>query len=204
MSTFATAVVVDVPAESVPAVANALTAKATEHDNGLPAEVTSVYVQPVVEWVRISAYLPFQAGLIDEIGALISSAGQARAVIAEDNDEYGACWAVLAADGGTTRTVHRRYILNADPADPEDVGSALADFEEEGDPRIHDVAGTGAVTATAILFGVDPAQVVEAETSSDAAWQELGTVGGPFPWWDALGLIWPGPEAGTPYVAPTP
>jgi len=65
------------------------------------------------------------------------------------------------------------------------------------------VAGAQAAAAAAALFGVDPGPVVEAEIRSDHAWEELGTVGGPFPWWSALQLPWPGPDAGEP-VPPDP
>lgn len=200
MSTFATAVVIDVPADGAPTVAEALASKASEHASVFPTEMTDVYLRPLpeAERVRITAYLPFQVGLIEEIGELIAAAGNARAVIAEDNDEFGACWAVLASDRGSTRIVHRRYILNADPSDPDDVALALTDFSVEGDPRALDVAGTEAARAAALLFGVDAEPVADAERRSANAWEGLGSVGGPFPWWDAMGLIWPGPEAGSP------
>jgi hypothetical protein len=40
--------------------------------------------------------------------------------------------------------------------------------------------------------------VVEAEAASATAHRHLGVIGGPFPWREALGLPWPGPEAGRP------
>ena len=48
------------------------------------------------------------------------------------------------------------------------------------------------------LFEVDHAPMIDAENGADAAYECLGVVGGPFPWWGALGLAWSGPQAGDP------
>jgi hypothetical protein len=46
------------------------------------------------------------------------------------------------------------------------------------------------------VFGCDPARMIEAEQSSASAYLEIGIVGGPFPWRDALALPWPQAGAG--------
>lgn len=131
---------------------------------------------------------------VDEVRAQLVIAGTGCAAVAEDHDEYGALWVVLAARPGEVRTVHRRYVLAADPADPRAVRLAVA--AHGADPRVHDVAGADAAREAAEMFGTDPAPVVAAETASATAFEGIGVVGGPFPWWDALGLTWPGPDAG--------
>lgn len=113
-----------------------------------------------------------------------------RAAVAEDRDDYGACFEVLEGRGGTLATVYRAFVLNADPEDADEVEAALGEYES--DPRAEDVTGKQAAQAAAGLFGVDPTAMVEADaTYRDTAWEELGVVGGPFPWWPALGLDWP-------------
>jgi len=126
---------------------------------------------------------------VEGVRQVLAAVGHGRAVVAEDYDEYGALWVVLAASNGKVRTVHRRYILNADPNDPADVALVLQDFNGN-DPRAEDVAGRAAATEAAKLFEVDPAPMADAEDSADSAHEDIGTVGGPFPWWDALGLEW--------------
>jgi hypothetical protein len=59
------------------------------------------------------------------------------------------------------------------------------------DPRERDIAGPDAAAAAAALFDADPAPAIEAERSSATAYEEIGVIGGPFPWWDALDLPWP-------------
>jgi hypothetical protein len=202
VSTFATTVWIDLPPDGP------ISRVAAELDGlrnpavvmGAPAERVWIAVEP--DWIRLSTYLSFGSGLIDQISALVASAGRGRAAVAEDNDEYGACWVVLAAEDGVTRTVHRRYILNASPRRGREVKQALKDFVVEGqlrDPRADDVPGAPAATEAALLFGVDPRGVVDAEARSDTAFEGLGVVGGPFPWKDAMGLTWPGPDAGRAY-----
>lgn len=132
---------------------------------------------------------------VDTVANWIARAGMARAAIAEDYDEYGALWVVLANEGRGVRTVHRRYVLNADPSDPADVAVAVAD-NDGVDPRLQDLAGPEAAVDAAVLFGVDPAAMLVAEAESDRAYREIGVVGGPFPWWRALRLPWPQPGAG--------
>lgn len=92
-------------------------------------------------------------------------------------------------DVGGVRTVHRRYVLNADPEDADEVADALAELD--ADPQVLDQAGPAAAEAAEALFGVDPEPVVRAERDSASAWEEIGTIGGPFPWWSALELPWP-------------
>ena len=67
------------------------------------------------------------------------------------------------------------------------------------DPRADDVAGPQALADVALLFDADPALVLAAEVRAETAFEQMGTVGGPFPWVDALGLVWPGPDAGRPF-----
>jgi hypothetical protein len=168
---------------------------------GSPAE--RIWVDVESDRVRLTTYLTFAVEMVDRISALLVSAGEARAAIAEDNDEFGACWVVLAVEGGIARTVHRRYVLNADPRKRRDVKQALRDFVHDGqvqDPRADDVAGAQAATEAALLFGVEPGPVVNAETGSVTAFEELGVVGGPFPWREPMGLTWPGPEAGRAFA----
>jgi hypothetical protein len=133
---------------------------------------------------------------VEQVRALLATAGKGCAALAEDHDEYGALWAVLAARPGAIRTVHRRYVLNAHPKRPWQVARALADHGT--DPRADDVAGATAAREAAEMFGVEAGPVVAAEARADELHRNLGVVGGPFPWWDALGLVWPGPAAGTP------
>jgi hypothetical protein len=145
-------------------------------------------------WTRVTGATA-DVGQTELLEHVVSSAGNARAAVAEDNDEYGALWLVLEGRDGRVRTVHRRYILNADPQDPEQVSLALQDLAPE-DPRSRDVAGDSAAAAAARLFGTDTGAMRRAEAASVTAFQELGIVGGPFPWWDALALTWPRPAAG--------
>jgi hypothetical protein len=185
MSTYGTAVAIDVaPDGRLDALLAAL------HD-------WSAWASAVGDtgWTRIT----LSSGGIERLGDvrhLIAVAGKACAAVAEDDDEYGALWVVLAARPGTLRTVHRRYILNADPRDAREVALQVAQLGQ--DPRLRDVAGPAAARAAAEMFGVDPAAMIAAEADSHRLHQNLGVVGGPFPWWDALGLSWPGPGAGVP------
>jgi hypothetical protein len=51
---------------------------------------------------------------VERVTQVLAAVGQGRAAVAEDYDENGALWVVLAASNSNVRTVHRRYILNAD------------------------------------------------------------------------------------------
>jgi hypothetical protein len=139
-------------------------------------------------WIRRTAYFE-EPGILDDLMLVARNLEKARIVLAEDFDEYGALWAVLAVDSGAVRTVHRRYVLNADPDDEDSIAEAISELET--DPRTEDIAGDEAAAAVALLFDVDPAAVVTAERESDSAWESIGIIGGPFPWWDALELPWP-------------
>jgi hypothetical protein len=139
---------------------------------------------------------------LERFSSLLGSLGTGRAAVAEDNDEFGAAWTVLSAENGSVTTVHRRYVLNANPGKRAEIAEAVQDLGGI-DPRAQDVAGEHAAAAAADLFGVDPRPLIDAEKRSNHAWEELGTVGGPFPWWSALQLPWPGPHAGEP-VPPDP
>lgn len=192
MSTYGTTVVIDSPDRD----------KLLDFAAQLAAEAADVYrsVSPD-SWTRVVVALDG----IEQVGrfsSLLGRLGTGRVAVAEDNDEFGASWTVLAAENGIVDTVHRRYVLNADPTNRTDVARAIQDLGTS-DPRTLDVAGPQAAAAAAALFGVDPGPVVEAEAKSLHVWKELGTVGGPFPWWLALRLPWPGPHAGEP-VAPDP
>ena len=121
----------------------------------------------------------------------VADAGGARLVVAADFDEYGALWLVASADGGVVRQVHRRYVLNADPADAAAVAAAIEDLGE--DPCADDLAGPDAAGEAAELFGQQTGPMAQAEADSASAYQRIGTVAGPFPWWSALSLRWPAP-----------
>lgn len=192
VSTYGTTVVIDSPNGDL------LVEMATH----LAAENADVYRSVSADgWIRVVVALD-DIEQVERFQSLLGRLGTGRVAVAEDNDEFGAAWAVLAAENGTIHTVHRRYVLNADPTNRTDVARAIQDLDAT-DPRTHDVAGAQAAAAAAALFGVDPGPVVEAEAKSHRAWKELGTVGGPFPWWPALQLPWPGPHAGEP-VPPDP
>ncbi|MET0864656.1 MAG: hypothetical protein ABWZ98_10010 [Nakamurella sp.] len=142
------------------------------------------------------------AGLIDAIeqvepiAAALFLAGSGRAAIAEDNDEYGALWVVLRLAGGPVEIVHRRYVLNADLTDDQEIADALMDLGGV-DPRWADVAGPRAAAAAAAVFGVPAEPMVVAEAESVTAFEGIGVAGGSFPWWDALQLPWPDSSMGT-------
>lgn len=182
MSTYGTAVALDLgPDADVEGVRGVLAA-------------WSAWERPLGEgWTRFTL-ASREIDQVDEVRAQLVIAGTGCAAVAEDHDEYGALWVVLAARPGELRTVHRRYVLPADPADPRAVRLAVASHGV--DPRAHDVAGPEAAREAAAMFGVDPAPVLAAEADSGRAVEGIGVVGGPFPWWDALGLTWPGPDAG--------
>jgi hypothetical protein len=178
MSSYGTVFVIDVPEEvevSVPdevreSLENGYRAVAADGRRRIVASVNAV-------------------GLVDTILDMVRTAGEGRVAIAEDNDEFGARWVVAGATAGTVEIAHRRYVLNADPADPDEVEGALADLGT--DPRRSDLAGPAAAEAAARLFAVPVEPMITAEAESAESWQELGVVGGPFPWWTALELRWP-------------
>ena len=185
MSSYGTAFVVDVPSIS---------------EFGASAEVRGAFevgfrtVAPD-GWKRL-VVLVSAVELVDDILDGLRAAGQGRVAIAEDNDEFGACWVVAHAVDGSVQVVHRRYVLNADPESEGEVAAAVAD--PGSDPRELDQVGPVAAEASALLFGVPADPVVIAERQSATAWQHIGVVGGPFPWWDALLLPWPVPQDGQP------
>ncbi|GAA5137065.1 hypothetical protein GCM10023339_76850 [Alloalcanivorax gelatiniphagus] len=190
MSTYGTALVIDAPDRDDLARAGALLASdgdvwASEATDG---------------WARLTVALD-AISQTERITALLRRIGTARAVVAEDYDEFGAEWTVLSAVEGDVTTVHRRYLLGVDPRRRRAVARVVRAIGS--DPRRADVPGRSAATAAARLFGVDPARVVDAEERSATAHLLMGTVGGPFPWWQSLGLVWPGHDAGVP-VGPDP
>ncbi|NHA66867.1 hypothetical protein [Phycicoccus flavus] len=182
MSTYGTAVALDLaPSADVAGVLPTLGA-------------WTAWRRPLVDgWTRLTLSCA-EVEQLDEVRAMLVIAGTGCAAVAEDDDEYGACWTVLAARPDVVRTVHRRYLLCADPRDAREVRLAVADLGE--DPRVRDVGGPEAAREAAEMFGVDPEPMVQAEAASDLAFERMGTVGGPFPWWWALDLTWPGDEAG--------
>jgi hypothetical protein len=184
MSSFGTAFVIDTP----PGVATAIVDQYS-HEHAREAYV----LRSADGWRRVSAYLD-EPGRLNELLELAVSVGTARFVVAEDFDEYGALWAVVTAVDSTARVLHRRWILNADPDDEEAVETAIQD--NDGDPRASDVTGDAALFAVAQLFGVDISRLSDADEESASAWMQIGVIGGPFPWWDALGLPWPEPGIG--------
>lgn len=156
----------------------------------LALEDADVYViDGLAGWHRFSTYTR-EVEITKDIGGLLELAGRSRAAVAEDFDEFGAEWSVLSNRDGQVEILHRHYILNADPAAPDEVSVAISDLGDD-DPRIENVDGPDAATAAAREFDRDPAAMLAAEDRADQAWRKLGDVGGPFPWWDALELPWP-------------
>ena len=127
--------------------------------------------------------------MLPKLEAVLRQAGAGRLALDEDYDEFGALSVVSEFTERELRTVLRHYVLNADPAEPDEVAVALADLGE--DPRRNDVGGPGAATAAARLFDVPPEPLLAAEAAADQAFDLLGAIG-PLPWWDALGPRWPG------------
>ena len=181
MSTYGTAFVLDVPGSFAPPVPDMVRRSARQGFRTVAPD----------GWHRTVAYLD-DIELVDELLAWLQTTTGGRLAVAEDNDDFGALWVVARAVGGKVETVHRRYVLNADPADSDEVADALAELDQ--DPRTLDQAGPAAAEAAAALFGVDPGRVIRAERDSGSAWEEIGTIGGPFPWWSALELPWPHEE----------
>lgn len=192
MSTYGTALVIDSPNESG---LSWLGIKlASERADVYQARAHDGWGRLAVAWEG--------TGHITAVDGFLGKLGTGRAAVAEDHDEFGALWSVLSADDGRVETVHHRYLLNANPEDEQEV-AALIQAMSGRDPRVYDDAGDTAAAAAATLFNVDPASVVQAEHDSASAHLRMGEVGGPFPWWPALGLPWPGPAAGEP-VMPDP
>ena len=188
MSTYGTALVIDAP----------------HHDELVRAGVRlasdgDVWAGSAPDgWGRLTVALR-EISQTDRVTTLLRSLGTARAVVAEDHDEFGAEWTVLSAVDGHVTTVHRRYLLAVDPGDRRAVARYVRAIG--ADPREADVPGGAAAADAAQLFGVDPAPVLDAEERSAEAHTLMGTVGGPFPWWRALGLAWPGAGPGVPVEA---
>ncbi|WP_375489096.1 hypothetical protein [uncultured Jatrophihabitans sp.] len=180
MSTYGTTFVIDVAPGSAYRPSNAVRASLVDGFRTRAAD----------GWERVSVSVS-EIEVVDDLLSGLAAAGTARLAVAEDNDEFGARWVVARASDGVVEVVHRRYILNADPESSDEVDVALEDLD--GDPRDADIAGVPAATAAADTFGVAAPAVVDAEEESATAWEEIGIVGGPFPWWDALGLPWPVP-----------
>lgn len=182
MSTYGTTFVVDVAPGSSFTPSDAIRASVVDGFRTLAPD----------GWSRMCASVS-EVEVVDlDLLPSLAAAHTARIAVAEDNDEFGARWLVARATDGVVEVVHRRYVLNADPEESDEVEAALEDLD--GDPRDNDIAGPEAATAAAVAFSVAAPPVVAAEESSAAAWEEIGTVGGPFPWWDALGLQWPAPR----------
>lgn len=165
----------------------------------MQAQAGDEYVaEPADDWHR---HLMMFGGieLLPQLEELLRTAGTARLALSEDYDEYGSLWVVLAAQDGHIRTVHRRYVLNADPADATEVAQAVAVLRADPhtgdialpDPRDSDVTGADAAAEAAALFAVAPEAMLAAEEAADETFEILGVVGA-LPWWDALGIPWQG------------
>ena len=188
MSTFGTALVVDVaPGGELRGIAAAL--NALRSSPAVAHEMESGWTRVVAATADIET--------LAQVKVMLMSSGTCRSAVAEDYDEYGALWVVLSAHEGRVRTVHRRYVLNANPRRRLQVRAAIRSLDGI-DPRAEDVAGEPAAVSAAELFDVPPGPMVEAERSSGDAFKGIGTVGGPFPWWNALWLPWPGEANGRP------
>jgi hypothetical protein len=185
MSSFGTALVLDLP----PGV------ECAEFDDLLRGRALVIYSTDAPDgWRRVCAYLE-PPGLLDEALQALDGVQSGRLAVAEDFDEYGALWAVVRLDGENPTVVHRRWLLSADSRSPDEVTAALSEFDE--DPRLKDVTSVDALTDAARLFKTDPSRMLSAEEDSVNAWQSMGVIGGPFPWWDALELPWPETGVGT-------
>lgn len=188
MSTYGTALVIDAPHRDE--LARTGVQLATDGD---------VWASSAPDgWGRLTVAVR-EISQTDRVKTLLLALGTARAVVAEDHDEFGAEWTVLSAVDGDVATVHRRYLLGVDPSDRRAVAELIRAIGV--DPREGDVQGGPAAAAAAELFGVDPAPVLDAEERSAQAHHLMGTVGGPFPWWQALGLAWPSAGPGVPVQA---
>ena len=183
MSTYGTALVLDVPADAHIGVL----------EEALQAQDGFISWHNGAGFQRLAAYMPMKIDQYPLVERLLAWVARGRAAIAEDYDEFGALWMVLEARNGTVRTVHRRYVLNANPRRPWEVKAALASLDGV-DPRKDDVPGAAAAAEAAAVFDADERAMVTAERASKRAYRELGVIGGPFPWWTALGLPWPGDE----------
>lgn len=139
MSTYGTAMVIDVAAGGdVAGVQSRL----------LALEDADVYViDGPAGWHRFSTYTR-EVEITKDISGLLELAGRSRAAVAEDLDEFGAEWSVLSNHDGQVEILHRHYILNADPAAPDEVSVAISDLGDD-DPRIENVDGPDAATAAA-------------------------------------------------------
>ena len=90
MSTYGTAVVLDIPPEAADATTAAApwTLEASDLGGG---------------WTRMVTYSD-EIEQVPAVERLLAAAGSGRAAVAEDHDEYGALWVVLASDGSALRT----------------------------------------------------------------------------------------------------
>jgi hypothetical protein len=192
MSTYGTSAVLDSPAK---AVLNAL-AKELAADPGADVYWSTApdgWWRTTVAWEGIEK----RARVAELLGRL----PEGRAAIAEDHDEFGAEWTVLAVENGEVTVLHRRYVLNADPTDAADVADAISSHDGR-DPRAGDVTGETAATAAAVAFGSEAGPMLAAEAAAASSELITGAVGDAFPWWPALGIPWPGEAAGKPVEPP--
>ncbi len=196
MSSYSTALCLDLPAGTGP----------IERYRSLAAHLQTVEGADVAAWsttagngfTRIVVFAGGATGTEYAVRDWLAEIGAGRAAIAEDNDEFGARWIVLVAAGPDVRTVHARYLFAVDPTDQAGIRAVIdGDFQGD-DPRTEDVSGAAALARLAALYGVPPAEVQAAEAAAGTAYRTMGMMGGPFPWWEALGLPWPEDGAGTP------
>ncbi|MEN3362019.1 MAG: hypothetical protein V7637_6001 [Mycobacteriales bacterium] len=118
-----------------------------------------------------------------------------RAVLGLDHDEYGIEHVVLAGgDGGLARVQHIYVHPDGEPRpdhEPMFVGVPVRDgLTAAADGT---VAGPASWAVVAALYDVPPDRVIAVARYDESAHEELGVVFAPFkPWWDALGLVYPG------------
>ena len=124
---------------------------------------------------RLSVYAPYvQAAPLVESG-LVAAIGRGRVVIGDDFDEWGAHFASWRVEDGTP-TLTYRYAIRV----------------EDADPLPADQIGPQASAALADLWGVDLEPLLAIDADVERLADELGVVAGTRPWFDALGVRWPG------------
>lgn len=177
MSTYGTAVLIDThDTESMTRVLHSIIAL------GEPRNAEAVVWAPLQQLgpdaARGGIYLPFVQ--VDESATeVLSGLTDGRVAVADDFDEYGAIFSSWQADHNGARLVYRAVIC------PEEDDSLRAEGE------LPELTGESAADQLATLWGVDAAAVRAADAQQSALPDKLGVVGGPFPWWSALGLPWP-------------
>lgn len=177
MSTHGTAIIIDTDdAESMTRLLHSVIARA-EPDHA--SSTVWAPLQPLgPTTVRGGIYLP-GVQIDEEATEILSQLTSGRVAVADDFDEYGAIFSSWNVDQHAPHLVYRAVIC------PEGDDSLREDSE------LPELTGEFAANQLAALWRVDPATVRAADAQRDSLTDELEVVGGPFPWWSALGLAWP-------------